>query len=171
VAVTAIIPTRNEASSIGAVIDAARAAGVAEVIVTDGGSSDATATIAAEHGARVITGGTQRALQINRAIDLASHETVIVVHADTLLPAGAAEAAERALTEGAIFGGFRVRFLEGGARLSYVAFMINARTRLTKQPWGDQAQFARRATLLQLRGYPPFPIDRKSTRLNSSHIL
>jgi rSAM/selenodomain-associated transferase 2 len=154
VAVTAIIPALNEAQTVAAAIDAARAAGVAEVIVADGGSSDETVAIATNRGARVITGETLRAAQINRGIDAASRENIIVVHADTLLPAGAAAAVEQALGDGAVFGGFRVRFLEGGARLACVAFMINTRTRITKKPWGDQAQFARRETLR----YPLFPI-------------
>jgi rSAM/selenodomain-associated transferase 2 len=154
VAVSAIIPALNEATTIAAAIDAARAAGVAEVIVADGGSSDETVAVAASRGARVITGESLRAAQINRGIDAASHENVVVVHADTLLPAGAAAAIEQALVNGAVFGAFRVRFPEGGARLATVAFMINTRTRITRKPWGDQAQFGRRETLR----YPKFPI-------------
>ena len=158
VAVSVVIPTLNEQDAIGATIDAARAAGAAEVLVADGGSIDETMAIATKHGARVITGERLRALQLNRGIEAATHDTIIVVHADTLLPIGAADAVERALDDGAIFGGFRAAFIEGGSRLAYVAFMINARTRLTRKPWGDQAQFARRETLLRAGGYPPFPI-------------
>jgi rSAM/selenodomain-associated transferase 2 len=158
VAVSVIIPALNEASRIATAIEAARGAGAAEVIVADGGSSDGTIAIAIARDARVITGERLRAAQINRGIAEALHETIIVVHADTLLPAGAAAAVEHALEDGALFGGFRVRFLEGGPRLAWVAFAINARTRLTRKPWGDQAQFARRETLLRAGGYPPLPI-------------
>jgi rSAM/selenodomain-associated transferase 2 len=158
VAVSVIIPALNEAATIASAIDAARAAGAAEVIVADGGSSDDTVAIAAGRGARVITGETLRAAQINRGVEAAAHETIIVVHADTLLPLGATCAVEEALSDGAVFGAFRVQFLEGGPRLAYVAFVINARTRLTRKPWGDQAQFARREALLQMGGYPAFPI-------------
>jgi rSAM/selenodomain-associated transferase 2 len=158
VAVSVIIPTLNEATTIAAAIDATWAAGAAEVIVADGGSGDTTMTIAAERRARVLSGETLRAKQINSGIDAASHETIIIVHADTLLPDGAAAAVEQALANGAVFGAFQARFLEGGWRLALVAFMINARTRLTKKPWGDQAQFARRETLLCMGGYPAFPI-------------
>jgi rSAM/selenodomain-associated transferase 2 len=158
VAVSVVIPALNEQASIAATIDAARSAGASEVIVADGGSDDATIAIAAERGARVITGERLRAAQINRGIEAASHDTIIVVHADTLLPPGAAAAVEQALKDGAIFGAFHVEFLESGPRLAYVAFMINARTRLTRKPWGDQAQFARRETLLRMGGYPAFPI-------------
>ena len=149
-----IIPALNEANFIGEAILAAQLAGAAEVIVVDGGSTDETDTAASRHRARVIHTESIRALQINRGIETAAHENIVVVHADTLLPIGAAAAIEEALDGGAIFGGFHLRFREGGARLAYVAFMINARTRLTKKPWGDQAQFGRRATLR----YREFPI-------------
>lgn len=156
--VSVIIPTLNEATTIAETIDAALSAGAAEVIVSDGGSSDETLAIATHHGACVLTGESLRAAQINRAIEVAAHDVIIVVHADTLLPLGAAAAVEHALNDGAKFGAFHVQFIEGGPRLAYVAFMINARTRLTGKPWGDQAQFARRDTLLRMGGYPTFPI-------------
>jgi rSAM/selenodomain-associated transferase 2 len=158
VAVSVIIPTLNESAHIGAAIDAARAAGAAEVIVSDGGSTDGTVPLAEQRGARILLGERSRASQLNRGAELAAHDALLFVHADTLLPLGAAAAVERAFADGATFGGFRVRFLEGGARLAYVAFMINARTRLTRKPWGDQAQFAPRDAFLRMGGYPPLPI-------------
>lgn len=153
--VTAVIPTLNEEARIGATIDAALAARVAEVIVADGGSTDETVRIARGRGARVITGERMRARQLNRGAEAASHEAIVFLHADTFLPHGAAKAIVEALESGADFGGFRVEFIEGGPRLAYVAFMINARTRLTRAPWGDQAQFVRRSAF---PGYPEMPI-------------
>jgi glycosyltransferase involved in cell wall biosynthesis len=51
----AVIPARNEAHTIGAVIYAALDAQLtAEVVVADNGSTDATAQVAAAHGARVV---------------------------------------------------------------------------------------------------------------------
>jgi len=155
VAVSVVIPTFNEAERIAATIDAARAAGCAEVIVADGGSSDETATVAASRGAMIIGGERIRARQLNRGANAAMHDTLVFLHADTILPAGAAAAIENALKTH-VFGGFQVEFLEPG--LSAVAKMINARTRLTGAPWGDQAQFTRRETFLRLGGYPDFPI-------------
>lgn len=55
--VSVIIPSLNEAASIGKVIDEIKAlprGTVAEIIVVDGDSPDGTAKIAQEHGARVI---------------------------------------------------------------------------------------------------------------------
>lgn len=153
-----MIPALNEADCLASTIDAAFAAGAAEVIVTDGGSSDATVAIAKARGARVIGGETVRARQLNRGAEAATHEAILFVHADTLLPAGACDAVQRAIAQGFEFGGFHLAFIEHSARLRYVAFMINARTRLTHAPWGDQAQFVRREAFLHIGGYPEFPI-------------
>lgn len=56
--VAVVIPARNEAATVGAVVAAARAAGaVQEVIVVDDGSGDETGAVASAHGARVVQGG------------------------------------------------------------------------------------------------------------------
>jgi rSAM/selenodomain-associated transferase 2 len=153
--VSVVIPALDEAERIGATIDAAFAAGAAEVLVCDGGSRDATVSLAESHGASVITGERMRGRQLNQGAHAATGDTLIFVHADTLLPPGAADAVESALAEH-VFGGFQLEFLEAG--LGYVARLINARTRLTRAPWGDQAQFATRETFLRLGGYPDIPI-------------
>ena len=153
--VSVVIPALDEAERIGATIGAAFAAGAAEVIVCDGGSVDATVAVAGSHGARVMTGERTRGRQLNQGARAAAGDTLVFVHADTLLPPGAADAVERALAAH-VFGGFHVEFLEPG--LDYVARLINARTRFTHAPWGDQAQFTRRDTFLRLGGYPDMPI-------------
>lgn len=153
--VSVVIPALDEAERIGATIDAAFAAGASEVIVADGGSRDATAAVAEARGARVVTGERTRGRQLNQAATAASGDTLIFVHADTLLPPGAARAVDAALQR-FVFGGFRVQFVEPG--LGHVARMINARTRLTRAPWGDQAQFTRRETFLRIGGFPEIPL-------------
>ncbi len=145
VRVTVIIPTLNEASRVGAAIDSAFAAGADEVIVADGGSSDGTVAIARERGARVIEGETMRSRQMNRAAAEAENEALMFLHADTHLPPEACALVVKALAGGALFGGFRVRFTERTWRLTFAAALINFRSRLTRCPWGDQAQFVARS--------------------------
>ncbi|HET7435370.1 MAG TPA: TIGR04283 family arsenosugar biosynthesis glycosyltransferase [Thermoanaerobaculia bacterium] len=154
-AVSVIIPTRNEASRIAATIEAARAAGAAEIIVSDGGSTDATLAIARAANAIIIEGATTRGEQLNRGAAAATHSHLIFLHADTLLPLHACEAV---IASHAHFGGFRVAFIEAARRLRFVAFMINLRTRLTRCPWGDQAQFTTREAFAQSGGYREIPL-------------
>lgn len=152
--VSVIIPSLNEAGGIGATVDSAFAAGAAEVLVADGGSQDATLAIARARGATVITGETMRARQLNRGAQAASHEALIFLHADTLLPEGACEAVIAALQDH-LFGGFRVRFVERTPGMRWTELAINTRTRITRCPWGDQAQFIRRVAFT---GYREIPI-------------
>ena len=52
--ISIIIPAYNEESSIGLVLDALPQEKLHEIIVVDNGSTDATARVAEEHGARVV---------------------------------------------------------------------------------------------------------------------
>lgn len=153
-----IIPTLNEEEHVAEAIRSALAAGAAEVIVSDGGSRDRTVEVARAAGARVIASERTRARQLNRAADEATGEMLLFLHADTRLPARAVDVAAVSLRGGAVFGGFRVRFAEQGWRLRYVQTMINLRTRLTRAPWGDQAQFTTSDAFARIGGYPDYPL-------------
>src|SRR5947207_6125510 len=87
--VTVIIPTLNEEDWLAGAIDSAFAAGAAEVIVADAGSVDTTPRIARAHGARLLLAQPPRARQLNTAAQAATHENLVILHADTRLPAGA----------------------------------------------------------------------------------
>ena len=48
----------------------------------------------------------------------------------------------------------RTQAQKGLGRLRIAAFLINLRTRITRQPWGDQAQFVSRAAFPGFREIP-----------------
>lgn len=52
--VSILLPTLNEAETIGSVVDGFREQGFSEILVVDGNSEDTTREIAAIHGARVV---------------------------------------------------------------------------------------------------------------------
>ena len=135
-----LIAARDEEQWITAAIRSALAAGANEVIVADGASTDRTRELAAAAGATVLSCEPMRSKQFNRGAAAARHETLIFLHADTMLPPGAADA-----VRGRKFGGFRLRFAEPSRRLRFVAFLANLRTSMTRCPWGDQAQFIPRS--------------------------
>ncbi|HVR43635.1 MAG TPA: TIGR04283 family arsenosugar biosynthesis glycosyltransferase [Thermoanaerobaculia bacterium] len=156
--VSVIIPALDEAPRIEGAVRSALDAGAAEVIVADGGSRDATAEIARAAGATLARAEGVRGARLNAAARGAAGEVLMFLHADTLLPPGAATAAAGAIEAGAVFGGFRIRFAEPHRRLRLAAALINARTRFTRAPWGDQAQFVRRELFLESGGFLAIPL-------------
>ena len=152
-----VVPTLNEEETLHRYLPAAVAI-ADEVVVSDGGSRDRTVEIARELGACVVAGAPGRGGQLNRGAEAARSDVVLFLHADTVLPAGAREAVLRAVTEGALGGAFLVRF-DVDRRLQRLgARLINLRTRATRLPLGDQAQFATRAAFAQLGGFKDWPI-------------
>jgi len=78
---TVVIPTLNESARLAELLTSLR--WVEEVIVADGGSSDATVAVARAHGATVIErAGDTIAAQRNDAIECASNEWVFALDAD-----------------------------------------------------------------------------------------
>jgi len=155
--VAVVIAALNDERSIAAAVDSALASGSAEVIVSDGGSSDRTLEIAEERGARVMRSEAMRSRQFNRGAEAATQDAIIFLHADTTLPPGCATTVAEAL-KSADFGGFRISFAEPAMKLRIAATLINIRTRLTRCPWGDHAQFVRRSTFLAGGGFREIPL-------------
>jgi rSAM/selenodomain-associated transferase 2 len=160
-----VIPTLDEAASVAETIAAARAAlPGAEVIVADAGSGDGTAEAAVSAGASVLLAPGVRAEAMNAGAAAASGDVLVFLHADTHLPAGAGEAIVTALGRAGA-GAFRIRF---DRPRPLVERTVNARSRLLKIVYGDQALFASRQAFDRAGGYRPLPImeDRElATRL------
>lgn len=80
--VSVVIPTLNEAGSIGAVIREIPRAFAGDVIVSDSGSRDGTADIARQAGARVIDGGRGYGRACARGAEAAAPGSRVVVFMD-----------------------------------------------------------------------------------------
>jgi len=147
-----VIPALNEAPVIGATLDALRPLRAVghEVIVADGGSTDATRAIAAALADRVLVAPRGRAHQMNAGAAAASGDALLFLHADTRLPAGA-EGLIRGALEKHLWGRFDVRIDSAHPFLRVVACAMNLRSRLTGIATGDQAIFVRRDA------FPGFP--------------
>jgi rSAM/selenodomain-associated transferase 2 len=156
-----VVPALDEARAIEACLEAvqpARCAG-AEVIVVDGGSGDATRALAAPLADRVIDAPRGRASQMNAGARAAAGDTLLFLHADTVLPPGALEAMRAGLEGSArAWGRFDVSIAGADPLLALVALAMNARSRATGIATGDQAIFARRAAFEAAGGFPPIPL-------------
>ena len=156
-----IVPALDEAERIGALLtglQAMRARG-ADVIVVDGGSTDATPTLAAPLADRVIAAPRGRARQMNAGAAQARGEVLLFLHADTTLPDDADWHILDSLRQGKrVWGHFDVR-INGRARtLRMVAALMNLRSRLSGIATGDQALFMTRAAFVSVGGFPDQPL-------------
>ena len=111
-----VIPAHEEERQLPATLRAIETAAASlafpyEVVVADDASSDRTAEVAREHGARVISiDRRQIAAARNAGAVAAEGEWLIFVDADTQVTADAVTAAVRALEAGVVGGGATFRF-------------------------------------------------------------
>jgi len=81
--VCVLIPTLNEAETIGAVIEGIRSSGLENVLVVDGHSADDTRSVAAAHGARVIEQtGVGKGKAIREAVTQIDSEYILMLDGD-----------------------------------------------------------------------------------------
>ena len=104
------IPMINEAAGLPRLLRslAALEPPPAEVLAVDGGSADASVTLAEAAGLRVVQCDTRgRAAAINRGVEEARAPIICVLHADTLLPDDAIAVMRRVLADpGIVLAGF-----------------------------------------------------------------
>jgi rSAM/selenodomain-associated transferase 2 len=152
-----IIPALNEAAEIEATLmslQPLRNSGV-ELILVDGGSTDATVKLATSLVDQSVATLPGRANQMNAGAAVTQSEILLFLHADTRLPLGALEAILNGLAiSEKVWGRFDI-IIEGQPfMLRVIAKMMNWRSRLTGVATGDHAIFVRRADFLAVQGFP-----------------
>jgi rSAM/selenodomain-associated transferase 2 len=151
-----IVPTWNEAENLRATL--AMLPRDAEVVVCDGGSTDATLEIAERVGARVVSAPRGRASQMNAGARESSGDVLLFLHADGILGEGAPAAMAAALDgRGVVGGSFRLTVRSPSPALALVAFGSNLRARFLSMPYGDQGLFVTRRAFDAVGGFPPLP--------------
>ena len=148
-----IVPVLDEARAIEAALAPLQPhrGEALEVLVVDGGSVDATRSLAAPLADRVLRAPKGRASQMNAGAALAAGDILLFLHADTILPADAPALVQAAVGGARAWGRFDVAIAGAHPALALVALLMNARSRLTGIATGDQAMFVRR------EGFPGFP--------------
>lgn len=154
--VSIVIPTLNEASNIARTlfgISAWRDQGH-EVIVVDGYSEDATASVAEPLCDRVVQSPAGRASQMNAGAAVASGDLLLFLHADTTLPDPASVELNRVFERAECWGRFNVRLDAEAAIFRVIEYCMNWRSRLTNIATGDQAIFVSRGLFERSGGFP-----------------
>lgn len=165
--VSVVIPALNEEAGIRACVRAARNDPVVgEVIVVDGGSQDCTVAVARAAGAQVIVHqapiaeGGGRGGQIVAGCQQAREDLIVLLHADTLLPAGSLTRLSALLRRnpGVVGGALGAEFAARGWRYRLLEIANDLRAVLLGICFGDQVQFFRREPLVSAGLVPPIPL-------------
>ena len=153
--ISVVIPAWNEERALPGTLKSVFSQSTpCEVIVADGGSSDATYAIAAaDTGIQLVSAPKGRASQMNAGAQRARGEWILFLHADTWLPPGALSAIA-ALPPEVAAGCFRHRFSGRDWRLRLISRLHDWRFSITGIIYGDQAMFVRRALFERLGGFP-----------------
>lgn len=154
-----IIPTLNAQASLARTLGSLP--NPAQVIVVDGGSTDATLEIAKAAGIEILEAAPGRGGQLRTGAAAAKAPWLLFLHADTRLDARAWTALQTHIAEArhggkaAVFGfrlddrAWQARLLEAGVRL---------RVALLALPYGDQGLLIHRSLYDEIGGFAPLPL-------------
>lgn len=152
-----IIPVLNEERNIETLIDYIYQEEVrAEIIVSDGKSTDNTVEIAKSKGAVVISGKSGRGAQLNRGAEAASASILLFLHADSRLEKGALSKMLEQMNQykDLVGGCFKLKISSQNLLLKFISWSSNLRAKYLNLIFGDQGIFVRRDVFDELGGFP-----------------
>jgi rSAM/selenodomain-associated transferase 2 len=166
--ISVVIPTLNAESvlapALAALVPAAVSGMVREVIISDGGSTDATAVIADAAGAMFLTGGGGRGVQFRAGADAAKSKWLLFLHADTVLdPEWERDALcfirdieKGVLPDQAAY--FRFALDDRGFMPRALETLVALRCAVFRLPYGDQGLLISRRLYDSIGGFKPMPL-------------
>ena len=155
-----IIPTLNAAPTLAATLESLSLwEGEIDVIVVDGGSTDATVNIANDLGARVISTAQGRGPQLVEGARQAANNWMMFLHSDTVLSTDWPVAVQALVTGPATNAGyFRFRLDDGSSAASRLERQVAWRCRTLGWPYGDQGLVVHRDLYDSIGGYKSIPL-------------
>jgi len=159
-ALSVVIPCLNEAACLPRLLrdlEPLRRQGH-EVIVVDGGSTDASPELAGHCADRVLRTDPGRSLQMNAGAALARGSALWFLHADSRVAEPVSAAVLSALKQGEPWGRCAVRLSGDGLLLALTARLMNLRSCITGIATGDQGIFITRSAFDAVGGFPAIPL-------------
>lgn len=157
--VEVVIPTLNAAATLPATL-AAFPGGVA-VVVSDGGSTDATLGLAQAAGCKIVSSPRGRGQQLRRGADAATRPWCLFLHADTVVtPRGwTAIARHIADPEGPeLAASLRLVIDDPAWQARWIEAAVALRVHHLGLPYGDQGLLIHRDLYAAIGGYPNLPL-------------
>lgn len=153
-----IIPVLNDASALSSLLVSLQGVrDTVEIIVIDGGSSDASCEIAERYAHRLLHTAPGRATQMQAGAEVSSGTWLWFVHADSVLSSSLLADMQQ-LPDHWQWGRCDVQFDDSRAVFSMIALFMNWRSRLTGICTGDQGIFVRRELFSEVGGYASLPL-------------
>jgi rSAM/selenodomain-associated transferase 2 len=154
------MPTLNAADTLkGLLLQLNIAAIVKEIVIADGGSSDDTAAVAREAGARVIAAPRGRGIQLAAGAEAAVGEWLLFLHADCRLEPSWEAAVRSFLSAPGLQAGYFDFGLDdpmpAARRLERI---VAYRCRALALPYGDQGLLISRPLYCAVGGFAPLPL-------------
>ncbi|HUW79936.1 MAG TPA: glycosyltransferase [Acidocella sp.] len=173
-----IIPTLNESAHLPSLLRDLTAGCdlISGIVVSDGGSSDDTLALAAQAGARIVTGPPGRGGQFHRGIVAASSPWLLLLHADSTLPPGWADRLRQTLASASVNRAYygRLRFACADPRARLLECGAALRCAIFRLPYGDQGLLIHRDLLATIGGMPEAPLMEDvllARKLGRSHLV
>lgn len=154
-----VIPTFNEEISLGQTLESLKIFGEnIEIIVVDGGSADATISVAEKYGVKILHSPRGRGTQLQIGGNAASGDVMWFLHADTIPSKDCVRQMTNALKNTNVAGGnFTIRF-DGDETAAKFLTWLYPNLRKINLIYGDSAIFVRREIYEKVGGYESYPI-------------
>ena len=154
-----VIPTFNEENLLGKTLASLKVFGAnVEIIVVDGGSTDATIEIAQNYNVKILHSPRGRGTQLQIGGSAANGDVLWFLHADTIPESNCVRQMTNALKNTNVAGGnFTIRFDGEEAAATFLTWLY-PKLRKLNLIYGDSAIFVRREIYAKIGGYESFPI-------------
>ena len=153
--ISVVIPVWNAAARLPPLLAQLHAAGVGEILLADGGSTDGTASLP---GVRVIEAPRGRGTQLRAGMAAARLDWLLVLHADTRLDAGWEAALTAAMQDASRAHYFAFALDDPSPQARRLERAVAWRCRALALPYGDQGLFLHRHLYDSAGGYAPIPL-------------